>query len=154
MQKNDAISVYNIRQHEQKKRKIEKKETEKEEGNGHEENHNKVELQNPASETWLMKNRKSPWAGKKEGLQTELTEEQKKYAEEYAKKKGEEREREVVKRERFFQIRVHSMVKKREIIKVGLGLRLPRMPRPTTIIVIYRRDWCTLGVATRRACLQ
>ena len=93
LQKNDAISVYNIPQHEQKKRKIEKKETEKEEGNGHEENLNKVELQNPASETWLMKNRKSPWAGKKEGLQTELTEEQKKYAEEYAKKKGEERER-------------------------------------------------------------
>ena len=93
MQKNDAISVYNIPQHEQKKRKIEKKETEKEEANGHEENLNKVELQNPASDTWLMKNRKSPWAGKKEGLQTELTDEQKKYAEEYAKRKGEERER-------------------------------------------------------------
>ena len=93
MQKNDAISVYNIRQHEQKKRKIEKKETEKEEGNGHEENLNKVELQNPASDTWLMNNRKSPWAGKKEGLQTELTDEQKKYAEEYAKRKGKERER-------------------------------------------------------------
>ena len=58
------------------------------------------------------------------------------------------REREVVKSERFFQIRVHSMVKKREIIKEGLGLRLPRMPRPTTIIVMYQRDWCTLGVAT------
>ena len=93
LQKNDAISVYNIPQHEQKKRKIEKKETEKEEANGHEENLNKVELQNPASDTWLMKNRKSPWAGKKEGLQTELTDEQKKYAEEYAKRKGEERER-------------------------------------------------------------
>ncbi|CBI32147.3 unnamed protein product, partial [Vitis vinifera] len=36
-------------------------------------------------------NEDSPWAGKKEGLQTELTEEQKKYAEEYAKKKGEEK---------------------------------------------------------------
>ncbi|KAL4605604.1 hypothetical protein ACB092_09G041600 [Castanea dentata] len=90
LQKNDAIFVYNIPQHEQKKRKIEKKETEKEEEKL--ENHNEVEHQNPASETWLMKNRKSPWAGKKEGLQTELTEEQK-YAEEYAKKKGEERER-------------------------------------------------------------
>ncbi|KAM3754199.1 hypothetical protein ACB098_03G148900 [Castanea mollissima] len=93
LQKNDAISVYNIPQHEQKKRKIEKKETEKEEGNDQEENVDKIELQNPATDTWLMKNRKSPWAGKKEGLQTELTEEQKKYAEEYAKKKGEERER-------------------------------------------------------------
>ena len=35
------------------------------------------------SDVWLMKNRKSPWAGTKEGLQGELTEEQKKYAEEY-----------------------------------------------------------------------
>lgn len=96
LQKNDAISVYNIPQHEQKKRKIEKKETEKEEeGDGGEEGKvvDKVELQNPASDTWLMKNRQSPWAGKKDGLQAELTEEQKKYAEEYAKKKGEERER-------------------------------------------------------------
>nr|GMD17042.1 pre-mRNA-processing factor 17 isoform X2 [Ipomoea batatas] len=50
-----------------------------------------TEVDNPATEAWLRKNRKSPWAGKKEGLQTELTEEQKKYAEEYAKKKGEEK---------------------------------------------------------------
>ncbi|OMO57103.1 hypothetical protein CCACVL1_26009 [Corchorus capsularis] len=42
-----------------------------------------------ASDVWLMKNKKSPWAGKKQGLQTELTEEQKKYAEDYAKKKEE-----------------------------------------------------------------
>ncbi|KAF5956230.1 hypothetical protein HYC85_003455 [Camellia sinensis] len=52
-----------------------------------------VEVDNLASETWLLKNQKSPWAGKKEGLQMELTEEQKKYAEEYAKKKGEEKSR-------------------------------------------------------------
>nr|GMD13349.1 pre-mRNA-processing factor 17 isoform X2 [Ipomoea batatas] len=50
-----------------------------------------TEVDNPATEAWLRKNRKSPWSGKKEGLQTELTEEQKKYAEEYAKKKGEEK---------------------------------------------------------------
>ncbi|GKG44961.1 hypothetical protein Tco_0495039, partial [Tanacetum coccineum] len=51
----------------------------------------RVEVENPASDVWLLKNRKSPWAGKKEGLQGELTEEQNKYAEEYAKKKkGEE----------------------------------------------------------------
>nr|GLL47376.1 pre-mRNA-processing factor 17-like isoform X2 [Ipomoea trifida] len=50
-----------------------------------------AEVDNPATEVWLRKNRKSPWSGKKEGLQTELTEEQKKYAEEYAKKKGEEK---------------------------------------------------------------
>nr|POF12089.1 pre-mrna-processing factor 17 [Quercus suber] len=62
LQKNDAITVYNIPQHEQKKRKIEKKETEKEEGNDQEENVDKIELQNPSTDTWLMKNRKSPRA--------------------------------------------------------------------------------------------
>ncbi|KAG5603899.1 hypothetical protein H5410_025391 [Solanum commersonii] len=50
-----------------------------------------TEVDNPSTDMGLMKNRKSPWAGKKEGLQVELSEEQKKYAEEYAKKKGEER---------------------------------------------------------------
>jgi pre-mRNA-processing factor 17 len=92
LRQNDAISVYSIPQHEQKKRKIEKKK-EIAEDKEPDEVVDDAELDNPASETWLMKNRKSPWAGKKEGLQTELTEEQKKYAEEYAKKKGEERER-------------------------------------------------------------
>ncbi|XP_052173471.1 uncharacterized protein LOC127788859 isoform X2 [Diospyros lotus] len=91
----DGISVYNIPQHEQKKRRLEKKK-DKEEGEGEGEGEgvdqvDQTEVQNPASEAWLLKNRKSPWAGKKEGLQAELTEEQKKYAEEYAKKKGEER---------------------------------------------------------------
>lgn len=92
LHQNDAISVYSIPQHEQKKRKIEKKK-EMEEDKEPDVVVDEAELDNPASDTWLMKNRKSPWAGKKEGLQTELTEEQKKYAEEYAKKKGEERER-------------------------------------------------------------
>ena len=54
------------------------------------------ETQNPASDLWLKKNSKSPWSGKKEGLQTELTEEQKKYAEEYAKKKSEKEKGESV----------------------------------------------------------
>ncbi|KAL0385553.1 UNVERIFIED_CONTAM: Pre-processing factor 17 [Sesamum radiatum] len=58
--KHDGVSVYNIPQHEQKKRKLEKKKEMLEE-NG----------------------------GKKEWVQGELTEEQKKYAEEHAKKKGE-----------------------------------------------------------------
>ncbi|KAJ6313130.1 hypothetical protein OIU77_014606 [Salix suchowensis] len=49
----------------------------------------KEDAENPATDAWLMKNRKSPWAGKKEGLQSELTEEQKKYAEEHARKKEE-----------------------------------------------------------------
>ncbi|KAJ9708981.1 hypothetical protein PVL29_000799 [Vitis rotundifolia] len=88
LEKNDGISVYNIPQHEQKRRKIEKKKESESEDN---EDVDAEEVQNPATDTWLLKNKKSPWAGKKEGLQTELTEEQKKYAEEYAKKKGEEK---------------------------------------------------------------
>lgn len=91
LKKNDAISVYNIPQHEQKKRKLEKKKEMMENEQGEEEDVDMTEVDNPATEAWLRKNRKSPWAGKKEGLQTELTEEQKKYAEEYAKKKGEEK---------------------------------------------------------------
>jgi pre-mRNA-processing factor 17 len=83
-----AISVYNIRQSEQKKRKLEKKK----EAMETEEPVDAEEVDNPASEVWLKRNRKSPWSGKKEGLQGELTEEQKKYAEEYAKKKGEEKD--------------------------------------------------------------
>ncbi|KAL6983684.1 hypothetical protein U1Q18_017062 [Sarracenia purpurea var. burkii] len=93
LKENDGISVYNIPQHEQKKRKIDKKKeaTETEEDDEGIGAIDGVEMDNPASEAWLLKNRKSPWAGKKEGLQTELTEEQKKYAEEYAKKKDEEK---------------------------------------------------------------
>ncbi|KAI7992589.1 Pre-mRNA-processing factor 17 [Camellia lanceoleosa] len=92
LKETDGIFVYNIPQHEHKKRKLEKKKEEEsveneEEGGGG----GGVEVDNLASETWLLKNQKSPWAGKKEGLQVELTEEQKKYAEEYAKKKGEEK---------------------------------------------------------------
>ncbi|XP_011041459.1 PREDICTED: pre-mRNA-processing factor 17-like isoform X2 [Populus euphratica] len=86
LETNNGISVYNIPQHEQKKRKIEKKtEAVEDEDDGMD----KEEVENPATDAWLMKNRKSPWAGKKEGLQTELTEEQKKYAEEHARKKEE-----------------------------------------------------------------
>ncbi|XP_058084919.1 uncharacterized protein LOC131232595 isoform X2 [Magnolia sinica] len=86
LRENDAISVYNIPQHEQKKRKLEKKALESEENEDAEVG---PSVEDPASQEWLMKNRKSPWAGKKEGVQIELTEEQKKYAEEYAEKKAE-----------------------------------------------------------------
>ncbi|XP_050206396.1 uncharacterized protein LOC126656006 isoform X1 [Mercurialis annua] len=89
LNKNDGISVYNIPQNEQKRQKIERKK-EKESNESADDNAvDKEVLNNPASDVWLAKNRKSPWAGKKEGLETELTEEQKKYAEEYAKKKEE-----------------------------------------------------------------
>jgi len=85
------LFLCNISQHEQKKRKLEKKKEKMEEEEGDEQDVDMTEVENPSTDTWLMKNRKSPWAGKKEGLQVELSEEQKKYAEEYAKKKGEER---------------------------------------------------------------
>ncbi|KAL7223416.1 hypothetical protein ACSBR1_024964 [Camellia fascicularis] len=97
LKETDGISVCNIPQHEHKKRKLEKKkeeesvENEEEGGGGGGGGGGGVEVDNLASETWLLKNQKSPWAGKKEGLQVELTEEQKKYAEEYAKKKGEKK---------------------------------------------------------------
>uniref|UniRef100_A0A1D1XFW6 Pre-mRNA-processing factor 17 n=1 Tax=Anthurium amnicola TaxID=1678845 RepID=A0A1D1XFW6_9ARAE len=91
LHRNNALSVYNIPQQEQKRRKLEFKQSRKE---GEEEEEEEgggagPDLDNPASEEWLLKNRKSPWAGKKEGIQAELTEEQKKYAEEYAQKKAE-----------------------------------------------------------------
>lgn len=87
LRQNDAVSVYNIPQHEQKKRRLEMKAQRKEDES--DADPTGPEVDNPASEEWLKKNSKSPWAGKKEGLQTELTEEQKKYAEEYAEKKAE-----------------------------------------------------------------
>ncbi|KAK9108037.1 hypothetical protein Syun_024048 [Stephania yunnanensis] len=86
LEKNDGVSVYNIPQNEQKRRKLEKKRELGEEGEEGEEGEGNAE--NPATEEWLKRNRKSPWAGKKEGLQGELTEEQKKYAEEHAEKKA------------------------------------------------------------------
>ncbi|KAM7269422.1 hypothetical protein ACFE04_024919 [Oxalis oulophora] len=91
LKRNDGVSVYNIPQHEQKRRRLEKKKKKKEEGDDdiEEEEVDVEEVNNPSTDVWLMKNKKSPWAGKKEGVQIELTEEQKKYAEEYAKKKEE-----------------------------------------------------------------
>jgi pre-mRNA-processing factor 17 len=92
MQKNNAASVYNIPHRVQKKRRIEA-----ENGDGGDDDNNNdggedgVEIENPASEEWFLKNKKSPWAGKKVGLQGELTEDQKKCAEEYAKKKCEDK---------------------------------------------------------------
>ncbi|KAJ0967010.1 hypothetical protein J5N97_023927 [Dioscorea zingiberensis] len=81
---NNALSVYNIPQQEQKRRRLQLK-------SGENESQSDLgpEAENPASEVWLLKNKKSPWSGKKEELPTELTEEQKKYAEEYAEKKAE-----------------------------------------------------------------
>lgn len=87
LEKNLGISVYNIPQQKQKKQRLELKSLRKEEDQDGEVPG--PEVDNPASEDWLLKNSKSPWAGKKEGLQTELNEEQKKYAEEYNQKKAE-----------------------------------------------------------------
>ncbi|CAD5312326.1 unnamed protein product [Arabidopsis thaliana] len=85
--KNDGLSVFNIPQSEQKRRKIERS---KEEREGEEKKEEiEPEAENPETEAWLRKNRKSPWSRKKEVVQGELTEEQKKYAEDHAKKKEE-----------------------------------------------------------------
>lgn len=95
LQQHNASSVYNIPQTEQKRRKLEKKmeKLEKLAQNDGEEDGvalDMAEVENPATETWVRRNSKSPWAGKREGIGGELTEEQKKYAEEYAKKKAAE----------------------------------------------------------------
>lgn len=91
--KSGGESVYNIQQSERKRRKIEHKkaklvkllwEIDDEEVLS--------EVENPASEAWLRKNSRSPWAGEREGVGGELTEEQRKHAQEYAKKRGGERE--------------------------------------------------------------
>ncbi|CAI5932837.1 unnamed protein product [Closterium sp. NIES-65] len=66
----------------------EEEEEESEEEEEEEEEAPEAELANPASESWLLKSSKSPWAGKKEEPKAELTEEQKKYAEEHALKKA------------------------------------------------------------------
>ncbi|XP_010682562.2 uncharacterized protein LOC104897393 isoform X2 [Beta vulgaris subsp. vulgaris] len=95
LEKNNGVSVYNIPQSEQKRRRLEnKKQIDIDNGEGGEVCREEgEEVMNPASDSWLLKNKTSPWSGKKEGLQlaSELTDEQKKYAEEYAKKKAEER---------------------------------------------------------------
>jgi len=96
LKRNDGASVYNLPQREHKKQKLEKKMLHKEEEEEEEKKKVGEEVDNPASEEWLKKNRQSPWAGKKEGLQTELTEEQKKYAQEHAEKKGEKEKGEKV----------------------------------------------------------
>lgn len=87
LKRNDGASVYNLPKREHKKQKLEKKMLQKDENEEEEKEHGE-EVDNPSTEEWLKKNRISPWSGKKEGLQTELTEEQKKYAQEHAEKKG------------------------------------------------------------------
>ncbi|KAL0334199.1 UNVERIFIED_CONTAM: hypothetical protein Sangu_1576100 [Sesamum angustifolium] len=146
--KHDGISVYNIPQHEQKKRKLEKKKEMLEENEGGDQV-DEAEVQNPATDTWLMKNRKSPWAGKKEWVQGELTEEQKKYAEEHAKKKG-EKEGGERRKGKHMLIRLHSTEKRRGIIKAGHGLRRLRTQRQVMIIVTYPRDWFIRGAGIRK----
>ncbi|MCO5582636.1 hypothetical protein L7F22_036534 [Adiantum nelumboides] len=72
---NDTDPAYNLRQSVRKaQRKAEKKEDQSDEDMDAE---TIEDTQNPASELWLLKNSKSPWSGKKEGLQTDLTKEHK-----------------------------------------------------------------------------
>ncbi|KAF0921406.1 hypothetical protein E2562_006974 [Oryza meyeriana var. granulata] len=51
------------------------------------------EAKNPASDEWILRNKQSPWAGKKEAPPAELTEEQRQYAEAHAAKKAEKEAR-------------------------------------------------------------
>ncbi|XP_074566014.1 uncharacterized protein LOC141822463 isoform X1 [Curcuma longa] len=85
--KNQALSVYNMPQQEQKRRRLQMKTSDGEEEA--EPAAANPEVQNPATDEWLLKNKVSPWSGKMDVVQGELTEEQKKYAEEYAEKKAE-----------------------------------------------------------------
>ncbi|KAG0484261.1 hypothetical protein HPP92_008340 [Vanilla planifolia] len=92
LERNQALSVYNIPQQEQKRRRVGIKTAEAEEDGSSaaaSAEASDPSVNNPASEEWLRQNRQSPWSGKKEVAQGELTEEQKKYAEEYAEKKAE-----------------------------------------------------------------
>lgn len=63
MKETNGILVCNIPQHEQKKRKIEKKKTAKENQDEGDEV-DRTEDENPASDAWLLKNMNNPWAGK------------------------------------------------------------------------------------------
>ncbi|KAK8943999.1 hypothetical protein KSP40_PGU000535 [Platanthera guangdongensis] len=90
LERNQAFSVYNIPQQEQNGRRLELKSADTESDDpvmaavyaaG-------SDVENPAASEWLLKKKKSPWSGKKDVVQGELTEEQKKHAEEYAKKKS------------------------------------------------------------------
>lgn len=49
------------------------------------------EAKNPASNQWLLKNKKHPWSRKREKLPNKLTEEHKKCTEDYVEKKVEKK---------------------------------------------------------------
>jgi pre-mRNA-processing factor 17 len=51
------------------------------------------EAKNPALEEWVLHNKQSPWAGKREGPPVELTDEQRQYAVAHAAKKAEKEAR-------------------------------------------------------------
>ncbi|EFJ18617.1 hypothetical protein SELMODRAFT_444442 [Selaginella moellendorffii] len=75
---NAGLTVFNIPQHELKKRKAEGRLERVQELEGG---------LDPSSDEWLAKSITSPWAGTRKGIQVEMTDEQKMYAEEHAKKK-------------------------------------------------------------------
>ncbi|XP_020105613.1 pre-mRNA-processing factor 17 [Ananas comosus] len=88
---NAALSVYNLPPQEQKRRRLHLKsrdhDADADAGAGA--GASSADAENPATDDWLLKNRKSPWSGKKEAVQGELTEDQRKYAEAHAQKKAE-----------------------------------------------------------------
>ncbi|XP_072981877.1 uncharacterized protein [Typha latifolia] len=86
LEANRAFSVYNLPPQEQKRRRLDLKSRDQELD---QEQVADADVENPALDAWVLKNKTSPWAGKKEVVQGELTEEQKKYAEAHAEKKAE-----------------------------------------------------------------
>lgn len=67
--KSGGESVYNIQQSERKRRKIEHKKEKLVKLLGEIDDEEVLsEVENPASEAWLRKNSRSPWAGERDGV--------------------------------------------------------------------------------------
>lgn len=81
-------TVYNLAPSEHKRRRLQSKDEE-----GANQEPLPPEAKNPASDEWILRNKQSPWAGKKEAPPAELTEEQRQYAEAHAAKKAEKEAR-------------------------------------------------------------
>lgn len=103
-----------------------------------------TEVENPASDAWLLKNMNNPWAGK-EGRAARGVD---RGARRSTQRRRIRREG-IATRARSSPIKAHS-TGRRVIIWVGHGLCCLRTPRPQMTIGTYRRSWCTCGVGTQK----